>query len=107
MRVKREFAHFRAGDDMTRRVAPLVQLRLHPQAGRRARVADQVDDGLKGAEGTASPVLRDVTEQAMLDLVPLAGAGWEMRDMDRQAQVVGQALQLLLPRRCCVSPYRS
>jgi hypothetical protein len=66
-----------ARDDMTRRVAPRVQLRLHPQVSRPARVADQVDHGLKGAEGTAAPVLRDVTRQAVLDLVPPAGAWWK------------------------------
>src|SRR5215212_5752857 len=98
MRVQREVAHFRAGDDLTRWVAPLVQLRPDPEAGRRARVTDQVNHGLKGAERAASPVLRNVTKQAMLDLVPLAGARWKMRDVDRQAQVVGQALQFLLPR---------
>src|SRR6185295_13825548 len=88
MRVQREIAHFRAGDDMTCRIAPLVQLRLYAQASRGARVADQIDHRLKGAEGTTAPVLRDVTKQAMLDLVPLAGARWKMRDMDGQAQVV-------------------
>src|SRR5271156_1195014 len=98
MRVQREGAHFHAGDDMTCRIAALVQLRLHPQASRRTRVTDQVDHGLKRAEGTAAPVLRDVTKQAMLDLVPLAGTRWKMRDMDRQTQVVGQALQFLFPR---------
>jgi hypothetical protein len=56
-------------------------------------VADQVNHGLNGSEGTASPVLRDVAEEAMLDLVPFAGARWEVRDVDRQGQVVGQALQ--------------
>src|SRR5438876_7458005 len=71
MRVQREVAHFRAGDHTARRVATRVQLRLHSQAGHCARVADEIDHGLKGAEGTASPVLRDVAEEAMLDLVPL------------------------------------
>jgi hypothetical protein len=51
-------------------------------------VADQVDHGLKGAERTAAPVLHDVTERAMLDLVPLAGTQGEVRDMDRQTQRV-------------------
>ena len=98
MRVKRQILHLRSGDDAAGWISSLVQFGLHAQAGRRAGVADQVDHGLKGAEGTAAPVLRDVTKQAMLDLVPLAGARWEVRDMDRQAQVVGPALEFLLPR---------
>src|SRR5437879_6442929 len=97
MGMQREVAHFGAGDHTARRVPSLVQLRLHPQAGRGARVADQIDHGLKGAERTASPVFRDVAEEAMLDLVPLAGARWEVRDVDDQTQVVGEALHFLLP----------
>jgi hypothetical protein len=38
------------------------------------------------AERTASPILGDVAEQAMLDLVPFARAGREVRDVDAQAQ---------------------
>src|SRR5206468_12439155 len=70
MGMQREVAHFGAGDHTARRVPSLAQLRLHPQAGRGARVADQIDHGLKGAARTASPVLLDVAEEAMLDLVP-------------------------------------
>ena len=67
-------SHLRLGDDSTRRVGPLVQLRLDAQASRRLRVSDQLHDRLEGVERTAAPVLGDVTEEAVLDLVPLAGA---------------------------------
>jgi len=34
----------------------------------------------------------------MLDLVPLAGAGWQVADLDRQPRIVGKTLQLPLPQ---------
>ena len=68
-------SHLRLADDPTRLVGPLVQLRLDAQASRRLRVSDQLHDRLEGVEWTAAPVLGDVTEETMLDLVPLAGAG--------------------------------
>ena len=45
----------------------------------------------------ASPVLGDVAEHAVLDLVPLARTRGEVTDVNREAQVVGQALELELP----------
>ena len=60
------------------------------QPGRGACVANQVDHGLEGAQRTPAPVLRDVAEQPMLDLVPLARARREVADVDAQAGVVGQ-----------------
>ena len=38
-----------------------------------------------------------VAEHAVLDLVPLAGSGREMTDLDRQPQLVGEFLQLSSP----------
>jgi hypothetical protein len=103
MRVQRQALHLRLGDDAAGWMASLVQCGLHPQADRRVGVANQVDHRLKGAEGTAAPVLRDVTKQAMLDLVPLAGARREVRDMDRQVQIIGQALQFLSTFPCTLA----
>ena len=74
MRVQREVVHLRAGDNAARRVASLVQFGFDAQTGGRAGVADQLDHRLEGAERTAAPILRDVAEEAMLDLVPLARA---------------------------------
>src|SRR2546426_2012778 len=98
MWMERQAVHLRGGNDDAGRVAALVQLGLDAQARCGAGVANQVDNRFKRAERTASPVLGDVTEEAVLYLVPLAGAGREMRDVDPQAQVVGQALQFFLPR---------
>jgi hypothetical protein len=43
---------------------------------------DQVDDHLVAGQRPAAPVLADVREQAVLDLVPLARAGREVTDLD-------------------------
>src|SRR4051812_21031056 len=95
--VQGELAHFGLGDDDTGLIASLIELGLDAQAGGRTRVADQFDQRLEAVERTPAPVLRDVAEEAVVDLVPLARAGWEVRDMDTEAQVVGQALQRGLP----------
>src|SRR5712692_628047 len=97
MWMQRQRTHLRLAHVLPRWVGPLVQLGLDAQASLRPRVTDQLHDRLEGAERTASPVLGDVTEEAVLDLVPLAGAGREVRDVNTQTQVISQALQLRLP----------
>ena len=49
----------------------------------------------------ASPVLGDMAEEAMLDLVPLTCAWWKVADADMQAGFVGEPLHLKLP---CTGP---
>src|SRR3954466_15009224 len=95
--MKGQAAHLRARDHHAGRVPPLVQLGLDAQSGGGARVPNQGDDSLEGAERTAAPVLRDVAEEPMLDLVPLAGARREMRDVNTQREIIGEALQAVLP----------
>src|SRR5437867_923243 len=98
MRVQRETSHLRAGDGTAGRVVSLIQLSLDAQTGRRRRVTDQFHDRFKGAERTPSPILSNVTKEAVLNLVPLARPGREVRDMNAQPQVIGQALHFHLPR---------
>ena len=50
------------------------------------RVADQVDHRYAVEQRTAPPVLGDETEHAMLNLIPLAGARGEVRDMNRELE---------------------
>ena len=75
VRTEGEAAHFGQGHDEAGLVAALVESRAHAETGGGAGMADQRDEGLEGAERTPTPVLRDVTEQPVLDLVPLARAG--------------------------------
>ena len=97
VRVQSELAHVGLGDDDAGLIPSLIEFGLDAQPGGRARVPDEFDEGLEGAERTAAPVLRDVAEESVLDFGPLARARWEMRDVDAQAQVVGQPLQRSLP----------
>src|SRR5437016_9728261 len=53
---------------------------------------------LAAEQGSAAPVVGDVAEHAVLDLVPLARAGREVTDLHGQTQLVGQVLQLQSPQ---------
>jgi len=49
-------------------------------------------------QGPGAPILADEGEEAVLDFVPLAGAGWPVADHDVEAQFVGQLLQFAFPQ---------
>ena len=70
-----ERGHLGGGDILSLGIGSTVQFTPHPQPGRGARGADQVDDHSQTHEGLSAPVRADVGEQPVLDLVPLAGAG--------------------------------
>ena len=68
---------------------------------------DELDDRLMIGQGSASPVLRNMTEEAMFDLVPLGGPWREVGNADGNASVVGKALQFEFPHsraRCIAAP---
>ena len=96
--MQREALHFGAWNDDARGVAAFVELGFDSQAGGGPGVPDQGHHGFERAQRAPAPVLRDVTEQAVLDLVPLARARREVRHMDGEAQGVGEALEAGLPR---------
>jgi hypothetical protein len=52
---------------------------LHTKAG--VAVADQFDQGLKSHEGAAAPILREVAEEPVLDLVSFAATEREFREI--------------------------
>ena len=72
---------FLVGNLDTGRVNVFIKLGLNLQACSRGRAADQIDHHLATDQGASPPVLGDVTEHAVLDLVPLAGAEWEVADL--------------------------
>src|SRR5262250_279668 len=55
---------------------------------------DQFDDGSAALQWPAAPVLRDVAEQTVLDLVPLGSAWRIVANLDRHLQLVAELLQL-------------
>jgi hypothetical protein len=64
-------------------VGARVQLGVDLKAGAAGGRGDQVDDDLDRDQWPGAPVAADEAEQAVLDLVPLAGAGREVADLDR------------------------
>src|SRR5262252_11221484 len=73
------------------------QRTVRPGFGGRSR--DQLDNHPIADKGLGTPVLADEGEQAVFDLVPLAGAGRQVADHDVEAEFVGQLLQLAFPQR--------
>ena len=71
--MERQGVHLRLRYCLTDRVLSLVKFGFDPKAGDRSRTADQVDNGFKCTQWFTSPILRDVAEQAVLNLVPFAG----------------------------------
>jgi hypothetical protein len=67
------------------------------------RVTGQADDHLVVDEGAPAPVLGDVTEEPVLNLVPLARAWREVAHVHPDARVVREALQFDLPCPCSVA----
>ena len=68
---------------------------LEPGLGRGCR--DEVDDRGAIRERTAPPGLRDATEEAVFDLVPFRGSWRKVSDLDGEARLVRQLLQIGLP----------
>lgn len=74
-----------------------VGLGVHGQAGASGRGSDEVHDYFVAGQRAPSPVHRDVREQPVFDLVPFAGAGWEVADGDGPADLSGEPCELNLP----------
>ena len=79
-------------DDDADRVGSRIELAAHLQSGPRRGVGDEVDDCLMRGQRTTACVHGDVGEEAVLDLIPLGGSGWEVTDPDRQARFIGETL---------------
>src|ERR1700730_2639239 len=71
-----------------------VESTVHREAGFGGSGRDQLDDHAIADEWLGAPVLADKGKEAVLDLVPLAGAGRQVADHDVEAEFVSQLLQL-------------
>jgi len=80
------------------RVAIQIQLGFDTQPGVGCGIADQAYDHGATHQRHASPVLRDMAEHPMLNLVPFTRARGKVTDLDPQAQLIGQTLQGYLPQ---------
>src|SRR5437588_7767935 len=63
-----------------------------------AGMRNQFEDDLQGGEWFGPPVNGNEGKESMLNLVPLAGRRWIMRDRDRELFFIGQILELFLPQ---------
>ena len=69
-----ESFHFGVGDLDALLIGPLIECALYLEPGFGGRRGDQLDHCGAADEWLGAPVLRDVAEQAVLDLVPLCAA---------------------------------
>jgi hypothetical protein len=74
-----------------------VDLSAHFEACIGCGCSNQLDDCSKAPERLATPVDRDEREETMLDLVPFAGAGWQVADRNWQFDFVCKPLQFNFP----------
>ena len=58
----------------------------------RRRIADEVHDSFVGPQWAATPMDGDVREEPVFNLVPLAGSGREMADVDAHLVLVREIL---------------
>src|SRR5450432_688024 len=84
-------------DLLAGRITTTIESRADDEATAVGRVAVEVDDRFVRAQRTAAPVDRNEGEHPVLDLVPLAGAGREVTDVDREGEFVGEPLKFGLP----------
>ena len=96
---KVDCGHFLVADLDAFGIGVRIEFAMHVQAGGGGRGGNQLDDDAIADQRSGAPVLADEGEQAVLDLVPFAGPGWEVGDLDGEPGLVGQALQLALPQR--------
>jgi len=61
-------------------------------------LADEADDDLAADRRSSAPVVADEAEQRVLDAFPLAGAGWDVTDVDLEADIVRELLRVELPQ---------
>src|SRR5947207_3178905 len=89
--------HLGFGDFNSSGVLLLIKARLDAQALLSSGASNELDNRLKAGQWAAPPVLRDVTEEAVFDLVPLARSRWEVADANAQSRFVGKLLDCDLP----------
>ena len=75
-----------------------IEFRLNAQARSRRRMSDQLDQDGVTHQRFSAPIERELAKQAVFNLVPFAGPGREMADVDRHSQFVRQGLQRHFPQ---------
>ena len=92
-----ESVQFGVGDLKADRIDASIQFGADLQSGLCRRVRNQIDDDVVTHQRSTTPILGDVAEHPMLDLVPFAGARWKVAHMDWHSQAHRQLLQRHFP----------
>ena len=71
---------------------------MYCEAGFGGGGGDHLDDHPIADKGLGAPILADEGEEAVLNFVPLAGAGRQVADHDVDAEFVGQFLKFAYPQ---------
>ena len=98
VRLEIERGQLRVCDLDTCRVLSPIEFGADLQACACRCAGDQIDNDFVTHQGSTPPVLSDVAEHPMLDLVPFAGSRREVTHMDGQSQAKRQGLQRHLPQ---------
>ena len=89
--------HLEIGNLDTLWIFVFIQFGAHLETVFGCRRSDQLNDRAIAAQWFTSPVDRDEGKKAVLDLVPLARAGWQVANRDGELELIGQLLKLDFP----------
>ena len=87
-----ESGHLGVGNLGALRIIVFIELTGDGKSAVGGGAGDQLDNDQIADQRLAAPILGDEREQPMFDLVPLAGARWDMADSDLDPKFVGQHL---------------
>jgi len=93
-----DLRQFRVGHFHAGRIGICVQSAGDAQSRGGMCSRNQIYHYFVAYQGSSAPVLSNVGEQSMLYLVPFARARREVTDADREASLIGQALQFPFPQ---------
>ena len=92
-----DFGHLCVGDLDALGIEVSVDVAADGEARIGLGRGNELKDDHMADERFAAPVLGDEGEEAVLDFIPLAGAGWQMSGGDGEAGFVREALQFAFP----------
>jgi len=86
-----------------RRILILIHFRADSKSSICFCASNELYDRCIAYQRAAAPVLCDMAEHTMFNLVPFTGSRWKVADFQAQAKFVGQLLQRHLPQACAAA----
>src|SRR5277367_1895043 len=96
VRMEVNLSQFLITDLNTRWIRSCIKTGFYLETSFRPGGTDEIDNNLMTDQRPPAPVHGDIRKQAMLNLVPFAGAGREMANRDLQAAFISQVLDFNL-----------